>query len=279
MITGALILSDKREFNGPYYVRKRLGKVLIPFLFWSVFYAIFSGLTAQGYDIDSAKKVLFDLPFEYTYYHLGFFYYFIPLYFVIPFLRVMVQKIDNTALFTMIGIWLLTTCFYLTKYDGIWSTEIWLYSGYLLLGYALYQRVKLTKMNTIIALVIGLFALSTTVYVIISQSVMLGEYTVGRWLSYKTINTVAAAGMLFFVFRYADALLPEKSQMIMSFISQYSLGIYLLHPIFLWPMKNYAWHTGHPIWVVPLWIMMSGTGALLLSWLLSKSPKTAWLVP
>lgn len=85
---------------------------------------------------------MFDLPFEYTYYHLGFFYYFIPLYFVIPFLRVMVQKIDNTALFTMIGIWLLTTCFYLTKYDGIWSTEIWLYSGYLLLGYAFIKELS-----------------------------------------------------------------------------------------------------------------------------------------
>ncbi|MFA1562282.1 acyltransferase [Aliivibrio fischeri] len=279
MITGALMLSDQREFNAPYYVKKRLGKVLVPFLFWSVFYAILSGLTAQGYDFDSAKSVLIDLPFEYTYYHLGFFYYFIPLYFIIPFLRALVQKLDDTALFSLLGVWLLTTCFYLIKFEGIWSLEIWLYSGYLLLGYTLYQRINLSKRNLTIAISLGAFALITTVFMVISQSVALNEYTVGRWLSYKTINTVAAAAMLFYVCRYFGESLSDKSQTIIGFISKYSLGIYLLHPIFLWPMKNYAWYTGHPLWVIPVWIILSGSGALLLSWLLSKSKTTAWLVP
>ncbi|KAB2825045.1 acyltransferase [Aliivibrio finisterrensis] len=280
MITGALMLSDKREFDAPYYVKKRLGKVFVPFIFWSVFYALLSGLTAQGYDFEAAKTILFDLPFEYTYYHLGFFYYFIPLYIVIPFFRVMVQQMDNTALFSLISVWLLTTCFFLVKFKGFWSTEIWLYSGYLLLGYALYQRVSLTKTNTIIALLIGITALVTTVYMVISQSLLLGEYTVGRWLSYKTINTVAAAGMLFFVCRYYGESLSDNSRKIVGFISTYSLGIYLLHPLFLWPMKNYVWYQGHnPMWVIPAWVILSGAGALGLSWLLSKSKKTAWLVP
>lgn len=279
MITGALMLSDKRAFEPKSFVKKRLGKVLVPFLFWSIFYALFSGITTQGYDISSAKLVLFDLPTEYTYYHLGFFYYFIPLYFVIPFLRVLVQKLDNIALFSIIGVWLLTTCFYLAKFDGMWSAEIWLYSGYLLLGYALYQRVPLTKMNTMIALAIGVVAFGSTVYMVINQSLLADEYTVGRWLSYKTINTVAAAGMLFFVCRYYGESFSEKSQTVIGFISKYSLGIYLLHPLFLWPMKHYGWSTGHPVWVIPVWIVIGGSGALLLSWLLSKSSKTAWMVP
>ncbi|MFZ6044058.1 acyltransferase, partial [Vibrio natriegens] len=50
MITGALMLSDTRPFELSYYVRRRLGKVLLPFLVWSVFYALLSGLTFDGYD-------------------------------------------------------------------------------------------------------------------------------------------------------------------------------------------------------------------------------------
>lgn len=279
MITGALMLSDQREFNASYYVKKRLGKVLIPFLFWSVFYALFSGFTAQGFDAGSAKAVLVNLPFEYTYYHLGFFYYFIPLYFIIPFLTALVKKLDDTALFSLLGIWLLTTVFYLVKFDGLWSLEIWLYSGYLILGYVLYQRIRLNTRNLTIAMSLGVISLMVTAGMVVSQSVALNEYTVGRWLSYKTINTVVIAAMIFYVCRYFGESLSGKSQTIIGVISKYSLGIYLLHPIFLWPMKNYGWYTGHPLWVIPLWIILSGAGALLLSWLLSKSKATAWLVP
>ncbi len=280
MITGALMLSDKRAFNLDYYVKKRLGKVLVPFLFWSVFYALLSGVTSQGYEINIATEKLINLPFEYTYYHLGFFYYFLPLYIVIPFIRPIVQKMDDNSLFAMITIWLLTTCFYLAKFDGIWSTEIWLYSGYLLLGYALYQRVSLSKTKTMIALVVAVVALTITVYMVINQSIQANKYTVGRWLSYKTINTAAIAAALFFICRYYGDMLSNTLRHIIRFISTYSLGIYLLHPLFLWPMKNFLWYKGHSaIWVIPLWVILSGIGALALSWLLAKSKKTAWLVP
>ena len=63
------------------------------------------------------------------------------------------------------------------------------------------------------------------------------------------------------------------------FISKHSLGIYLLHPIFLWPMKEFGWYQGHPAWVIPLWIVISGAGALWMSWMVSKSEKTRWLLP
>ncbi|MCV5225164.1 acyltransferase family protein, partial [Escherichia coli] len=42
LITGALMLSDTRPFDGKYYVKRRLGKVLVPFLIWSTFYAYLS---------------------------------------------------------------------------------------------------------------------------------------------------------------------------------------------------------------------------------------------
>ncbi len=44
LISGALMLSDDRPFNASYYVRRRLGKVLIPFLLilWHVRFPVHS---------------------------------------------------------------------------------------------------------------------------------------------------------------------------------------------------------------------------------------------
>ena len=87
MITGVLFLSDQRPFDLNYFMRGRLFKVFVPFLFWAVFYAFLTGLQPDlGYEWGSVLSILKELPYKNTWYHLGFYYYFIPLYFVIPFL-------------------------------------------------------------------------------------------------------------------------------------------------------------------------------------------------
>ncbi|MEF1216093.1 acyltransferase family protein, partial [Vibrio alginolyticus] len=108
LITGALMLSDTRPFDGKYYIKRRLGKVLVPFLIWSMFYAYLSGWTSQGFDFETVKEVLSNSPFHATYYHLGFFYYFIPLYFVIPLFQWMVRNVDDNVLYTYLAFWLFT---------------------------------------------------------------------------------------------------------------------------------------------------------------------------
>jgi surface polysaccharide O-acyltransferase-like enzyme len=114
---------------------------------------------------------------------------------------------------------------------------------------------------------------------LISNSLEAGQYSVGRWLSYKTLNVVLAATMVFALCRYVAAKLPSGWWRTIGLVSRHSLGIYLLHPIFLWPMKAFGWHQGNPAWVIPLWIVLSGAGALALSYLFSLSAKTRWLLP
>lgn len=279
LITGALMLSDTRPFDAKYYVKRRLGKVLVPFLIWSLFYALLSGLTATGYDFSATSEVLAESPSHATYYHLGFFYYFIPLYFVIPLFQYVVKQSGPSALYAFVAVWLLTSLLYLMKIDGPWSNELWLYSGYLPLGYLLYQRVPLSKGMVSLFVLLGGAALFTTAYMVITNSVAAEQYTVGRWLSYKTLNVIFAASMIFMLCRYFGEGLSSQANKVVGFISQHSLGIYILHPIFLWPMKEFGWYQGHPAWVIPVWIVLSGGGALMLSNLLSKSAKTRWLLP
>ncbi|MBF4277039.1 acyltransferase family protein [Vibrio anguillarum] len=279
LITGALMLSDRRPFDARYYVQRRLGKVLLPFIVWSLFYAYLSGWSASGFDGQVAKAVLSNSTHHATYYHLGFFYYFIPLYFVIPFLQLLVRRVDDKALYALVAVWLLTTTLFLCGIDGPWSNELWLFAGYLPLGYLLYQKVPLNRVTLCMAILFGCLALLTTVWMVVSHSVAAGEYTIGRWLSYKTLNVVLAASMIFIVCRYFAERLPARAKQVVSVISQHSLGIYLLHPIFLWPVKEYGWDQGNPAWVIPLWILVSGAGSLAVSIWVARSAKTRWLLP
>ncbi|WP_260262000.1 acyltransferase [Vibrio intestinalis] len=279
LITGALMLSDKRDFELGYYVKRRLGKVLVPFLVWSLFYAYLSGWSALGFDGQQAFEVLADSPNQATYYHLGFFYYFIPLYFVIPFFQWLVKRGNHEAIYAFVAIWLVTSLLYLLRIDGPWSHQMWLYSGYLPLGYLLFNKVPVTKNWLAVFTALGIIALATTVYMVVQLSLTNGEYTVGRWLSYKTFNVILAASMVFILCRAVSNYLPERAHSVIALISRHSLGIYILHPIFLWPMKAFGWHQGHPAWVIPLWVVLSGIGALALSGLLARNKATAWLLP
>ncbi len=279
LISGALMLSDTRPFDFGYYVKRRLGKVLLPFIVWSLFYAYFSGWSAQGFDSSVAKSVLESGLHHATYYHLGFFYYFIPLYFVIPVLQWLMKRTDDTAWYVFVSLWLITTTLFLLRMDGPWSYEIWLYTGYLPLGYLLYKKLPINPLTVSLAIVLGGISFYFTVSSVVDLSVSQGEYTVGRWFSYKTLNVVVAASMVFILCRAVGESLSSGASKMVSLISQNSLGIYLLHPIFLWPMKEFGWYQGHPAWVIPLWIVISGAGALMVSWLLSRSAKTRWLLP
>lgn len=279
MISGALMLSDPRPFGLRYYLQRRLGKVVVPFVIWSLFYAYLSGWSIRGFDLNVVKQTLIDSPHQETYYHLGFFYYFIPLYLLIPCLHWLVNRVDDGFWYSLVTIWLITTGLYLFGIDGPWSHEIWLYSGYLPLGYLLYQKLRLSSFSLLLVVILGSFALYMTVQAVLELSLMHGRYTVGRWLSYKTLNVVAAAIMVFVLCRSLAERLPSAVQRWVVIISQHSLGIYLLHPIFLWPMKTYAWYDGHPLWVIPLWVLLSGAGALLTSYALSRSTATRWLLP
>ncbi|MCG6507352.1 acyltransferase, partial [Vibrio parahaemolyticus] len=40
-----------------------------------------------------------------------------------------------------------------------------------------------------------------------------------------------------------------------------------------------GWYQGNPGWVIPLWIVLSGAASLWVSWLVSRSGKTRWLLP
>ncbi|WP_348981309.1 acyltransferase family protein [Salidesulfovibrio onnuriiensis] len=198
------------------------------------------------------------------------------MYFIVPFLRHLTQHGRPGILIGLTCIWLLLTILFLLRIDGLWSSPLLLYSGYLLFGYCLY-RLQWPPVPLLI--LTGCISLILTDYMVISQSLAEAQYVFGRWLSYKTINTVFTAGMVFAIGRYWAGKMKPKQLEFCSFMSGHSLGIYLLHPVFLWPIRAYDLYFFHPIIMIPLWTMIVTALALGASWLLRTNRYTGWLVP
>jgi surface polysaccharide O-acyltransferase-like enzyme len=88
MISGALLLNPQRFQPAAVFYRKRMGRILIPLAFWTVFYlglrASFEGLSWP----EAARDVVRAGPYG----HLWFLYMIAGLYFVTPVLQPFVRS-------------------------------------------------------------------------------------------------------------------------------------------------------------------------------------------
>ena len=282
MITGALMLPDTRPFDLRYYLSRRVSKVVIPFLVWSVVYAFLGGVIwdhlGLGFDFVSTLRLLDALPYEETWEHLGFYYYFIPLYLVIPFLTPFVQKLSDDQLRMLVLGWMVLTLFYFLQIQSHWMIGTVMYGGYLVLGYALI-RVPLTKRQRGIICLGAVFATGAGTYGVWEISSIVREYSPGFYTSYKTINTVIVATAVFATgFHYAERIQGGLRKVI-RFVGQHSLGLYLIHPLVLWPLQNLEFFPGYTIVTIPLMALGVAIVTLFLVWWLRLSRATAWLVP
>ncbi len=104
MISGYLLL-PRSESLGTFY-RKRMPKVVIPFLVWSLVYlGWYCGNHPGTCTPPLIQKLLF---IQGTYYHLWFMYSLIGIYLILPVLRLLVRpEVDRKILWYLIGLWLI----------------------------------------------------------------------------------------------------------------------------------------------------------------------------
>jgi surface polysaccharide O-acyltransferase-like enzyme len=176
----------------------------------------------------------------------------------------------------LLGLWLGCTTAYLTGLRGVWSIDLVMFGGYLLLGWTLWRvgapPLALLAIAAVAAVAAGDVA-------VIRDSLAAGRYDVGSWFSYKTINTVVVAVFVFVLALRLAPALSGRARAAFAFVGRHSLGIYLIHPLFLWPVRAWDLYGGHPLVVIPLYTAAAGALALAASVCLSRSRATAWLVP
>ena len=279
MITGALLLH--REYEIGSFLKKRLVRVVVPFLFWSLIYIGYSlyneEITFTGDVWANVKNVLHLLKTGSSY-HLWYVYMLIGLYFFIPVIGKFVRHASEKEILYFLVIWfgvMLITQPYLVRYNP--SVDMHYFAGfvgYLVLGH--YLAFKDFNIKHLRLWMILLFLFSIGLITVGSRWVM----TDHKWPSTMFFEPVSPAIVLlaasvFLIFKLSAPKLSPVIIRIRDFAGGFNYGIYLAHALVLYFLEDplgISYKLCTPIIAIPLTALICFIVTLPLVWLVSKVP-------
>ncbi len=284
MITGTLLLN--RDYELGNFLKKRLGRLILPFLFWSLVYIVYQWyqeiIYFNGGALANITQVLHQLKTG-TSYHLWYIYLLIGLYLVIPILNKFVRHATEQELLYFLMIWFITIIIstpYLTSFDTAVELKYFSgYIGYLVLGYYLANKqFNFPGMAFIAALVFLCFAIIIAIgtYYLKVKTNELSTYF------YEPVGpfVVALSAGAFLIAKHIKVKIPTKLDLIFTNTGKYTLGIYFCHALVLnvLEINGITYAVFNPWLSIPLVALL----CFLLSWLLvyvmSKLPVLKYLV-
>lgn len=269
MLTGALLLPIKEETG--FFYKKRITRVLWPFLIWSVIYCItpyiFGLFGLDGNTLiqfypssdvfkltlgDAAIRIL-NIPFNFSSFdiHMWYIYLLIGLYLYMPIFSAWVEKASQKAkLYFLLtwGVTLFLPYYYNYVNEYLWGTCSWnaygmLYyfagfNGYLLLGHYIRHYINWSLRKTLI-IGIPMFVIGYLItYFGFSYMANLQGHTENQIELFFTFNSINVALETIPVFLLAKKI-TIKSPKITSLLSNLTLcgfGIYMIHELIVGPV-------------------------------------------
>lgn len=228
MISGALLLNNNYTLSD--FLKKRFGKIVPPFLFWSLAYSLLNRymFTSESFDL---SKIVKDI-FYGSEYHLWFVYVLLGVYLFTPILQKWIKNASQKEILYFLLIWLVSLIMeipglriYFPKINLSYFSG---FLGYFVLGY--YLNHFRSKGRLIPVLMVFLGALIT----IIGTSVF--TFKSGQWYyyfyEYLNLNTLLIASGMFLLF---NKVVNSNSiiNTIVFKLNQCCFGIYLIHPLVL----------------------------------------------
>lgn len=264
MITGILLLPVKMSFEDFY--RKRLLRIAVPFVLWSVLYNLFpwiTGLIGLPGDVISdvfayapadasqsftdAIKNIAMIPFRFNAYTVPMWYLYmlIGLYLYMPFFSLWVEKATIKQKKIFLGLWSITLflpyaySFFSPDLFGVsaWNSFGTFYyfagfNGYLLLGHFLANDVKIWSWNKTLAISIPMFAIgyfvTYTGFKAMTSNPNCSEQEMELFFLYCSPNVAVMTTALFFIIRKIKVK-SEKAVTLLANITKCGLGIYMSH--------------------------------------------------
>ncbi|MFD0792920.1 acyltransferase [Mucilaginibacter litoreus] len=291
MISGYLLLPIKE--GAKTFYKRRFTRLLIPFLVWSVLYAIVPYLIG----ISNTAQMwhdLFIIPVNFapSAGHLWFVYMFIGVYLFMPIFSPWVQTASKRFKLFFLLLWTITLLFpYIkTVFPEILGEAFWNkyhsgyyfsgYIGYLLLGNYIKEHVTISKAKGFwigLVLVIAGYLITRAVFahqLPVAKDIPQLELS---W-SFPTINVAMMATGLFLMFRVITIGSAALEQLIAK-VSGLTYGMYLAHILILvqlFPLIN-NW-LRQPVLVIPVLAVSTFIVTYMLIKLLSYLPGSKYIV-
>jgi len=234
MVSGVFLLNQESNLKEFYF--RRLKRILLPFLFWSIIYVFYEFGFETNFDgllkflRLSATKITIG-----SYYHLWFMYAIMSIYIIIPIMRKFFQNANRKEIEIFLIIWFFMNQLKIhfniyafdllvTKFDLIIG-----YFGYCVLGLYLNKYKLINRKNSVIIFLSG-FILTF----FLSKLVNLNAVTFnGVFYKYLSFNNVFMAIGVFSFFNYLNLENSSAKAKILLEIDKYGLGIYFVHVLIL----------------------------------------------
>jgi len=279
MITGALLLH--REYEIGDFLKKRLTRVVIPFLFWSLVYVWYSWYNEEitfGRDVwANIRQVLHLLKYG-SAYHLWYVYMLIGLYFFIPVIGKFVRNASEKEILYFLIVWfavMMITQPYLSRYNPSVDMHYFAgFAGYLVLGH--YLAYKEFNLKYLRGWMILLFLLGISLIAVGSRLLIAYPKYPGT-MFYEPVNpaVVLLSASIFLIVKNTHPKVSPAIIRIRDFAGKYNYGIYLAHALVLFFLEDpfgINYKLCAPLLSIPLTALIAFLISLLLVWLVNKLP-------
>ena len=276
MLTGALLLSRKIELTT--FLKKRLSRIFLPFVFWSIIYIVynlaFSPPSGEILSIKETALYIFHKMKSGASFHFWYIYMILGIYLFIPIINKWIIHSSKKEILYYLIIWLITVFvsfpfikLYFPNIDLLYFSG---YLGYPVLGYFL-SKINFNRIKLIASL---LFILGSTITII-------GTYILTKYngefnkvfYSYLSINVISAASGLFLLIKHSK-IKATRINTVVKLISKYSYGIYLSHILIIKVLSKFGvtGYSNYPILSIFITTFSSILLSLFIVYLINKIP-------
>ena len=315
MITGALLLPVRGEVS--VFYKKRIPRVLWPFLIWSVIYNLFpwitgllgikpeiildffpySGEEVMRQSLSISLDYIAQIPFNFSIVdvHMWYIYLLIGLYFYLPVFSAWVEKASDKAKLWFLGAWAVTLLLpYYNQFVAqyLWGTCSWNafgmfyyfagFNGYLLLGH--YLRNLDWTLGKILAIGLPMFVIGYAVtFFGFRYITALPEYSdemLELFFTYCSLNVVMMTIPVFMLCKKVN-FRSEGIKKALANLTLCGFGIYMIHYFFTGPSVLLVRTLGVPLGIqIPVASVMAFGVSWLIVWAVYRvlGKKAKWIM-
>lgn len=315
MITGALLLPVRGEVS--VFYKKRIPRVLWPFLIWSVIYNLFpwitgllgikpeiildffpySGEEVMRQSLSISLDYIAQIPFNFSIVdvHMWYIYLLIGLYFYLPVFSAWVEKASDKAKLWFLGAWAVTLLLpYYNQFVAqyLWGTCSWNafgmfyyfagFNGYLLLGH--YLRNLDWTLGKILAIGLPMFVIGYAVtFFGFRYITALPEYSdemLELFFTYCSLNVVMMTIPVFMLCKKVN-FHSEGIKKALANLTLCGFGIYMIHYFFTGPSVLLVRTLGVPLGIqIPVASVMAFGVSWLIVWAVYRvlGKKAKWIM-